>query len=83
MMQQQTPAYSNMMSNQQPNVYNTGPGNPAMNRTANQTPMPMSNQQWQNTQAMNVGRQPPNPYNQVNYFPPPKTFRLLNIFIFR
>lgn len=62
MMQQQTPIYPNMMSNQQQNAYNPS----AVNRTQNQTPMSISTPQWSNNQTMNVGRQPPqNAYNQV------------------
>ncbi|CAF4660242.1 unnamed protein product, partial [Rotaria magnacalcarata] len=33
MMQQQTPVYSNMMGNQQQNVYNSTAVNPSINRT--------------------------------------------------
>jgi hypothetical protein len=72
MMQQQTPVYPNMISNQQQNVYNQAAGNPALNRTPSQTPMSMSNQQWSNNQTMNVGRQQQqqqqNAYNQVKTF---------------
>jgi hypothetical protein len=68
MMPQQTSVYQNMMNNQQQNVYNPTAGNPTLNRTPNQTPMSMSNQQWSNNPAMNVGRQPQNAYNQVKYF---------------
>ncbi len=61
-MPQQTSVYPNMMNNQQQNVYNPTPGNPALNRTPSQTPMAMSNQQWSNNQQI---RQPQNTYNQV------------------
>lgn len=64
-MPQQTPVYPNMMGNQAQNVYNQTAGNPTMNRTPNQTPMSISNQQWSNNQTMNVGRQQQNAYNQV------------------
>ncbi len=66
MMPQQPAVYQNMMNNQQQqNLYNSNPGNPALNRTPSQTPMPMSNQQWTNNPTMNVGRQPQNAHNQV------------------
>ncbi|CAF0940583.1 unnamed protein product [Rotaria sordida] len=65
MMPQQTSVYPNMISNQQQNVYNPTAGNPTLNRTPNQTPMSISNQQWSNNQTMNVNRQPQNAYNQM------------------
>ncbi len=57
-MPQQSSGYQNMMNNQQANVYNPTGGNPTLNRTTNQPPMSMSNQQWAN-------RPPQNAYNQV------------------
>lgn len=61
MMPQQSSVYSNMMGNQQQNVFNQTAGN----RTPSQTPMSISNPQWTNNQTMNVARQPPNAYNTV------------------
>lgn len=61
MMSQQQSVYSNLMNNQQGNVYNPT----ANNRTPNQTPMSISNQQWANNPNMNVPRQAQNAYNQV------------------
>ena len=57
-MQQQTSVYPNMMPNQQQNVYNQVGGNPTLSRTASQTPLPMSNQQWSSNQPMSVSRTP-------------------------
>ena len=65
MMPQQSPAYTNVMNNQQQNIYSSTAGNPTISRTPNQTPMSISNQQWTTNQTVNVGRQLASAYTQV------------------